>query len=160
LLNLTKSERRALLFVAAVLLISIIIQWQKPHLTDTKIYDYSMQDSLFRALSADTLKPIITETPLKKAAAKWQRKRTAVSQIKILKKVNINKAGTAELIALPGIGPAMAQRILEYRRLNGPFHKAEDLLNVKGIGPKKLKKLSSYVRFKIKTGGKLTGSAN
>jgi competence protein ComEA len=49
--------------------------------------------------------------------------------------VNINTATAAELETLPRIGPAMAERILEYREANGPFEATEDIQNVPGIGP-------------------------
>jgi len=49
--------------------------------------------------------------------------------------VNINTATAAELETLPRIGPAMAQRILDYREANGPFATIEDIQNVPGIGP-------------------------
>jgi len=49
--------------------------------------------------------------------------------------VNINTATAAELETLPRIGPATAQRILEYRETNGPFATIEDIQNVPGIGP-------------------------
>ncbi|HWQ15869.1 MAG TPA: ComEA family DNA-binding protein [Roseiflexaceae bacterium] len=48
--------------------------------------------------------------------------------------VNINTAGPAELDALPGIGPALAERIIAHREANGPFQAVEDLRAVKGIG--------------------------
>ncbi len=57
------------------------------------------------------------------------------------KRVNINTATAKELESLPGVGPAMAQRIIEGR----PYNKIEDLLRVKGIGPATFEKLRDYV---------------
>lgn len=49
--------------------------------------------------------------------------------------VNINTADLAELISLPGIGPAIGQRILDWRELNGEFTSIDELMEVSGIGP-------------------------
>ncbi|WP_170270364.1 helix-hairpin-helix domain-containing protein [Heliorestis acidaminivorans] len=51
--------------------------------------------------------------------------------------VNINRAESRELEQLPGIGPATAQKIIDYRASQGPFRKVEDLQKVPGIGAKK-----------------------
>ncbi|SUA20804.1 ComE1 [Neisseria gonorrhoeae] len=55
--------------------------------------------------------------------------------------VNINAASQQELEALPGIGPAKAKAIAEYRAQNGAFKSVDDLIKVKGIGPAVLAKL-------------------
>ncbi len=60
--------------------------------------------------------------------------------------IDINAAGLAELQLLPGIGPALAQRIVEDREKNGPYLAIENLDRVKGIGPKTLEKLRPLVR--------------
>ena len=59
--------------------------------------------------------------------------------------VNLNTANFSELDSLPGIGPVMAERILEFRKKNGIFKRAEDLMNVRGIGEKKFLKLRDYI---------------
>lgn len=51
--------------------------------------------------------------------------------------ININTCSAAELTSLPGIGPKTAELILAYRKANGSFARIEDLLLIKGIGPKK-----------------------
>ncbi len=56
-------------------------------------------------------------------------------------KINLNSASSEQLQSLPGIGPATAKSILEYRAKVGKFNKIEDLINVKGIGEKKFQKI-------------------
>lgn len=60
-------------------------------------------------------------------------------------KVNINTASVEQLAALPGVGPSLAARIVEYRTKNGGFKAANELMNVKGIGEKSFGKLESHV---------------
>lgn len=54
--------------------------------------------------------------------------------------VNINLADTTQFQALPGIGPALAKRIVEHRDANGPFSSIDQLTEVKGVGQRKLEK--------------------
>ena len=60
-------------------------------------------------------------------------------------KVNINTAGVDELVTLPGIGKAYAERIVEYRQKNGPFKKIEDVMNVRGLGEKNFLKVKGQL---------------
>ncbi len=59
--------------------------------------------------------------------------------------VNINTASQSELDTLPGIGPALAQRIIQYREANGAFQSAEDLKNVSGIGDKNFENMKDKI---------------
>lgn len=59
--------------------------------------------------------------------------------------VNINKATQSELENLPGIGPAIATRIIEYRKENGKFSSIDDIKNVKGIGDAKYDKIKDSI---------------
>ncbi|NLZ44927.1 MAG: ComEA family DNA-binding protein [Clostridia bacterium] len=61
--------------------------------------------------------------------------------------IDPNTASSSELQTIPGIGPVLAARIIEYRETVAPFTKAEDLLNVQGIGAKTLEKIKKYLEF-------------
>ena len=72
-------------------------------------------------------------------AAQWDGALAAARQI------DINAAGVAALERLPGVGPTLARRIVEYRDAHGPFGASEDLSRVKGIGSKTFSSLQDYV---------------
>lgn len=61
--------------------------------------------------------------------------------------VDVNRADSLGLLAVPGLGPVKVGALLEHRRAHGPFTSVEDLLEVKGIGPATLKKLRDHVRI-------------
>lgn len=59
--------------------------------------------------------------------------------------ININNASGDELQTLEGIGPSIANRIIEYRKKNGYFNSIEDIMKVEGIGPSKYEKIKENI---------------
>jgi competence protein ComEA len=64
------------------------------------------------------------------------------------KQVNINTATQSELESLPGIGPSLAKKIMDFRQKNGPFKSTQDLMAVQGIGEKKFEQLKNLITVK------------
>jgi competence protein ComEA len=62
--------------------------------------------------------------------------------------VNINTADQKALESLPGIGPVIAQRILDHRQAHGPFTQIEDIMDVSGIGPSTFEKIRDLITTK------------
>lgn len=63
-------------------------------------------------------------------------------------RVNLNSAPMAEIMQLPGVGPKLAQSIVDYRDENGDFQNWDELTNVPGIGPKTVRRLKQWVTVK------------
>jgi len=59
--------------------------------------------------------------------------------------VNLNTATAEQLATIPGVGPRMAERIIDYRQKNGGFKKVEDLMNVSGVGEKSFLKMKPLI---------------
>ncbi len=91
--------------------------------------------------SAGVAVPIATPQPTVRAGSSQARRTSSVAGTI----VNINTAGLEELDLLPGVGPVTAQRIVDYRKQIGRFTSVDQLLDVKGIGPKKLEQMRPYV---------------
>ncbi|MBB6050918.1 ComEA family DNA-binding protein [Armatimonas rosea] len=90
---------------------------------------------------SDDAKPAETKkSPSKKSEAKKTEGKKAFEGT-----VSLNKATAKELESLPGIGPATAARIVEYRTSQGKFTELSQLLEVKGIGEKKLAQLRPHL---------------
>lgn len=60
--------------------------------------------------------------------------------------VDLNQAAVLELLHLPGVGPQLAQRIIDNRQRHGPYTSLEDLARVKGVGKKLIERLRPYAK--------------
>lgn len=140
-LGLTKSEAGVILFLSFGLIIggtSKVLKLDKA----TERYDFSQSDAFFEAASSKIDSIIAAEEDTLKSTHKSQLKTKPSVDFPI----DLNKATLDELTALPGVGKITAQRIIEFRLANSKFTSVEELLKVKGIGPKKFQKLKPLVR--------------
>ena len=119
------------------------------HLTDAQfIYVPTKVEAIDEVI--DNKKPTHTENSLNTACvptyARTSRSfTTSPSVVSVNQKININTASTSELETLPGIGPALAKRIIEYRTQSGGFKSIEEIKNVSGIGEKKFDSIKNLI---------------
>ncbi len=120
----TRNEQRALLFLISTFVVGLGVQFYQ-----RKFQPLPACSSL-SLLQEDTAPLVVSE--------KGQN-------ISLSFKYDLNRATMNELEKIPGIGPTLAQRILDWRKGHGPFQQVEDLLKVKGIGAKTLEKIRPFV---------------
>ena len=84
-----------------------------------------------------------TETSATETSASEPTDTTGSSEVSF--PININTATAQQLEALPGIGPTYAQRIIDYRNAHGPYSSPSQLLNISGIGEKRLSAIWDYI---------------
>ena len=147
----TRNETKVILLLSSTFLLGLAIRYYnsstQPAKPPDKEFDYSLTDSIFQArsephtLSSRNASLTDDSSTADSSSIPYARKKTSAP-------VNINIATRDDLIQLPGIGPAYAERIITYRTENGPFKSADDLENVKGIGKKRLERLRPFVRVR------------
>ena len=129
----TRGEQKILFLLALVFLAGAGIKAYRS-LTVPPVapsFDYTQSDSVFAARTAAA------------SPARADAKRTTL---------DMNAASRGQLIALPGIGPALADRILAYRAAHGRFRNVSDVKKIVGIGPKKYERLRGLIEVKPDTG--------
>jgi comEA protein len=126
----TKNEQKVFLFLSAVLLTGVAVKAYKAYIvpTSTSSFNYSVSDSIFNERSRSLMNDSL-----------------AADSINITTKVDLNSATKTELMSLPGIGEAMAERIMLYRDEKGRFKTVNELRKIKGIGEKKFDKLKPHI---------------
>lgn len=140
----TPSERRALLFVAAVAALGLGVR-------GLRVLGAGQGDSDARAALAAQI-AAVDSAVTSGGRPRRPRQRDAVPTATSAPSapagpIDVDRANAAELDRLPGIGPALAQRIIADREANGPFGSVEALQRVRGIGPALAARLAPLVTF-------------
>lgn len=135
-LGFTPSESKIILILVGSFILGWGIKGYRQSHRQDQLYDYSAVDSEFQARSSQVL-PFATDS----LNAEGNERRVPARKSKSEEKININTATKDELVGLPGIGDAMAERIILYREDHGPFATVEELVSVRGIGKKKVELL-------------------
>jgi competence ComEA-like helix-hairpin-helix protein len=135
----TRSEILVILFLSSTFLCGLGVRWYNTSVQKDAgaEFDYSRVDSIFTARSRTQAIP----------SPEGGQRTEATSPRKLVnagEQVDINSAGREELMRLPGIGAALAERVIDYRIRNGSFDSVEELGNVRGIGAKKLERLRPF----------------
>lgn len=131
----TPSEQRAVLLLLSTFGLGIVVWWYRASQPPPEINPVELAtfESFLRTVSQDSQHlPAPAPTQISSAVAPTAR-------------VDLNAATYNDLVKLPGIGPVMAKRILEFRATNGRFKRLPDLRKVKGIGAKTYEKLTPWL---------------
>ena len=115
-------------------------------ITDTRWFSLSGRELLLLAVGVGV---VLTAVGLVEGIeAFWGRKAVTVTEaadlLPLPARLNINASQEPELAMLPGVGPKTAGAIVEHRRLHGPFTSLEDLMEVRGIGPKTVERIRPH----------------
>ncbi|MEO5509080.1 MAG: helix-hairpin-helix domain-containing protein [Longimicrobiales bacterium] len=150
-MRLSREETRAIAFIAAMIVLSILARWTDrplPISADLAAIDI---DSLSRASEAAVPKrsrPKKTTPVADTGGVKKTSRPSAASKPKAPPpSVDLNAATVAELERIPRIGPVLAARIVAYRDSVGRFANVDALVGVKGVGPAMLERLRPYVHI-------------
>lgn len=155
--GLTKIEVKTVLFVFTLFVFGLIVNYAKLKISEPpkRTFSYDFQDSLFKALNnkknnesiltKKKEKRVDSEAELLDFSNKKLVSKQETSSISVELSININTATENTLTKLPGIGPKTAMKIVELRSKKNGFSSLTELLEVKGIGTKKLDRIKKYL---------------
>ena len=139
----TSSESRIVLFLSVTLLGGVAIRLLNFGPQKEGVYDYSTLDSEYNARSKNLILTESSIVPLNNSSDDSMKlfNRTGKNNFPS-SSIDLNAVTKDQLVRLPGIGEAIAERIIIYRDEHGAFKSVDGLLKVKGIGKKKLERIA------------------
>ncbi len=141
-LSFTPTERNVVIALVGAFLVGLGIRFVRSSGTGAATFDYTEADSAFIRLSSNP--PPGRSEASEQDASPGSDGGESGAVLPAAGSVHLNSAGKNELMSLPGVGETIAERILRYRMDHGPFTSVRDLLGVKGIGEKKLRRLAPF----------------
>ncbi|MGD8307017.1 MAG: helix-hairpin-helix domain-containing protein [Ignavibacteria bacterium] len=154
-IGFTQTEVQVILFIVVGFIFGLVIKFYRDsNIPEYKHFDYSVQDSLFNYYknhqpeTDSTANNTIDSKQELLEFSSVEFNKNESSTLPGEKSIDINSADEKLLISLPGIGPSTARKILELREKRGKFMKLEELMDVKGIGNIKFKKIEKFLYIK------------
>lgn len=166
-ISFTKNEIKVILFLTAILIISIGFKFYRITSASDTVYDYTDKINEFKKLSGNIsitnnqesenpaeTEGLFTQEEIEKieyiqlsedSLYLKKGKKTKKGENLQEKSINLNTAGKDLLILLPGVGDSTAEKIISYRTEHGRFNSIEEIMKVKGIGKKKFEKMQAYI---------------
>ena len=148
MLNFTRQERIVIYFLVVTLGVGAVLrlvrnQRIEKQLTPNRFYEEEQQFiKITEQINSDSLQFVDKDNSTPESSGVDTLTEGIVVVVNL---VNLNTAGVNELSKLPGIGPAIAERIKDYRDRNGPFKNKSDIVLVKGIGKKLYTRIEGLV---------------
>jgi comEA protein len=141
-LGFTPTEGRVVVFLVLSFAVGFGIKMVRDTSISQPMFNYAAADSEFSARSR--LAVVDSSMNIEDEVSGVRQTSSSPDKRRITDIIDINTATKQELISLPGIGEAMAERIIHYREDNGKFTSLDDLMKIKGIGKKKLAQITPY----------------
>ena len=154
---MTTQEKLILRFLLSILVVGLIVSYVRTHWFSESLINQEVVNAYAKNINEvsqrnRTRYQVDANLNVNEIANSYIPGEPAGTYLEESRIINLNTATKSRLISLPGIGPAIADRILLHRRNYGDFNSVEDLIHVKGIGNKSIEKLKGLITV-ADTGG-------